>query len=213
MLAFKQITNEIRTPIYKFVTNPVFKARIIEAEKKLSILKGKNYNQIVNMIIDDIFTKSLSYVQDKEIAQQIINKGLETYDYKGILGNTILNQKTRKPLDELHYQIAQLLEKYSQVLISKGGFKISAINDFKITDFDKRERMFLDNCYVVADKELSKNGGLLSRYKGKKFLIFDEDINSGGTLKMVINALIENTNDVQPQNVMCLCNAYSKTGK
>lgn len=213
MLAFKQITNEIRTPIYKFVTNPVFKARIIESEKKLPILKGKNYEQIVNMIIDDIFTKSISYVQNKEIAQQIINKGLETYDYKGVLGNTILNQKTRKPLDELHYKIAQLLEKYSQVLISKGGFKIYAINDFKITDFDKRERMFLDNCYVVADKELSKNGGLLSRYKGKKFLIFDEDINSGGTLKMVINALMENTNDVQPQNVMCLCNAYSKTGK
>jgi orotate phosphoribosyltransferase-like protein len=53
---------------------------------------------------------------------------------------------------------------------------------------------------------------LLSRYKNKNILIFDEDINSGGTLRMAINALSEQTGDPSNKGVMCLCNAYSKAG-
>lgn len=212
-LAFKHISNEIRTPIYEFVTNPVFKNRIIEAGNLLPILKNKTYEEIVEYIIDDIFCKSIDYVKDKTIAQLIINKGVKNVDYKGVLGNTILNQKTRKPLDLLHSQVAQLLEKYSQILISQGGFNMSEARGFKITDFDKRERVFLSDCYVVADSELSRNGGLLTRYKNKNILIFDEDINSGGTLKMTISALSEQTNDPSNKHVMCLCNAYSSSGK
>lgn len=208
---FQQISYDIRTPIEQFVTKPIYKKVIENAIQIYPQLKKKKYTDIVDMIIDDILCMSIDYIRDKRIAQDIINKALETYDYKGMLG-IIKNQRNYSEIIKLCNNIARLLEQYSKILIDRGGFKLRDVRGVKITDFEKRERDFLDDCYVVADKELSQNGGLLKRYKDKKILIFDEDINSGGTLRMAINALTEQTGDPSNNGVMCLCNAYSKGG-
>jgi hypoxanthine phosphoribosyltransferase len=53
------------------------------------------------------------------------------------------------------------------------------------------------------------NGKIMSQYQNAKFLIFDEDINSGATLKLCIDALEEKLPDINKNNVICLVNAYS----
>lgn len=211
-LAFREIAQEIRTPIANYVEHMQFKPRIKQAAKEWDFLKGKTYDEMVNMIIDDIFYSALVYIEDKPLAKLIATKGLASYEYNKALEHTILNQKTKKPIENLVRQTANLLIKYADILISNGGFKLKNIKPFKITSFDKRERPFLKDVFIVADKNLSQNGGLLTRYKNGKFLIFDEDTNSGATLRMVINALQEKTMDPTNRNVMCLVNGYSKKG-
>ena len=208
---FQQISYDIRKPIEQFVTKSIYTKAIENAILTYPQLKKKTYEDVVDMIIDDVLHVSIDYIKDRRIAQDIINKALETYDYKGMLG-IIKNQRNRRDIQEVCMTVAKLLEYYSQTLIDRGGFKLRDVRGAKITDFEKRERDFLDDCYVVADKELSQKGGLLSRYKNKNILIFDEDINSGGTLRMAINALSEQTGDPSNKGVMCLCNAYSKAG-
>jgi hypoxanthine phosphoribosyltransferase len=56
------------------------------------------------------------------------------------------------------------------------------------------------------------NGELMKQYRNAKFLIFDEDINSGATLKLCIDALEEKIPDANEKNIMCLVNAYSAKG-
>ena len=69
-----------------------------------------------------------------------------------------------------------------------------------------------NNVYIVADTNLNNNGELFKRYKNGKFLIFDEDINSGATLKCAIDALQEKLPNANNQNILCLVNAYSASG-
>lgn len=211
-LAFKEIADEIRTPIANYVGHMQFKPRIKQAAKEWDFLKKKSYDELVDMIIDDIFHSAIVYIEDKPLAKLIATKGLASYDYNKALEHTILNQKTKKPIENLVKQTASLLEKYADILISNGGFKLKNLKPFKITSFDKRERPFLNGVFIVADKNLSQNGELLTRYKNSKFLIFDEDTNSGATLRMAINALQEKTMDPSNKNVMCLVNGYSKKG-
>lgn len=64
---------------------------------------------------------------------------------------------------------------------------------------------------IVVKKQMN-NGELLKRYRNAKFLIFDEDINSGATLKIVIDALEEKLPEQSSNNIMCLVNAYSASG-
>ena len=52
----------------------------------------------------------------------------------------------------------------------------------------------------------------MKQYRNAKFLIFEEDINSGATLKLCIDALEEKIPDANEKNIMCLVNAYSAKG-
>lgn len=93
------------------------------------------------------------------------------------------------------------------------GYKIQKFTNkkFKITNLAQRFRPFLKDVYVVADKHLN-NGQLLSQYANSKFLIFDEDINSGATLKLAIEALEDKLAVDGSSNILCLVNAHSDGG-
>ena len=82
---------------------------------------------------------------------------------------------------------------------------------FKITRMDKRYRQYLQNMYVIADKNMTGDA-LQKRYQNAKFLIYDEDVNSGTTLRLVIDALNEKLPDGEHQ-IMCMANAYSNSGR
>lgn len=109
-------------------------------------------------------------------------------------------------------QMKQLTEQYVNIL-SERGYKLQFnTRRFKITHFKKQFRPFLHNVYVVADTQTNKYGELFKRYQNAKFLIFDEDINSGATLKCAIDALNEKLPENSDQNLLCLVNAYSASG-
>jgi hypothetical protein len=80
----------------------------------------------------------------------------------------------------------------------------------KIVDLPKNQRKYLRNFYVVCDKYID-NDNLKNNYANSKFLIFDEDMNSGGTLMLLIDAM--NDKNVQNENIMCLVNGYSAEGR
>ena len=104
---------------------------------------------------------------------------------------------------------------------AEGSFWIESDgNDFRIclkvvtyVDFDKRERKFLSNVYVVASKNLNKNGELFNRLSNSNFLIFDEDMNSGATLKLSIDALLDKIPGHNSDQIKCLVNCYSSGGR
>ena len=93
------------------------------------------------------------------------------------------------------------------------GYKLKFNKPFKITKLSKDIRGYLTDMYVVADKNFNENHELFTRYANGKFLIIDEDLNSGATLANVIHAL-QNVMPTQNQNnIMCLTNAYSPSGR
>ena len=101
--------------------------------------------------------------------------------------------------------------KYSNILKTEGYKPRFNVKKFKITHFKKMFRPFLSNLYIIADNYMS-NGELMKRFKNAKFLIFDEDINSGATLKIVIDALEEKLPEQSSNNLLCLVNAFSNSG-
>ena len=115
-------------------------------------------------------------------------------------------------INNILQQVLSLIQQYSQQLQSNGYKLRFDRKRFKITQLKKQFRPFLNNVYIVADKYINKNGELFNRYKNAKFLIFDEDINSGATLKLVIDALKEKLPENTDNNILCLVNAYSGSG-
>jgi hypothetical protein len=98
---------------------------------------------------------------------------------------------------------------YAEILATK-GYKLNTKRT-KITNFKKHLREYIHNLYVIADEHLT-NGNLQKRYSNAKFLIFDEDINSGATLKLTIDTLENKLPDSNTNNILCLVNGYSASG-
>lgn len=80
----------------------------------------------------------------------------------------------------------------------------------KIVDIPKNQRKYLRSFYVVCDKYVD-NDNIRNSYANSKFLVFDEDMNSGGTLMLLIDAM--NDKNIKNENIMCLVNAYSDLGR
>ena len=113
---------------------------------------------------------------------------------------------------QLLQQVDAILQQYSDKFVT--GFNVNPNNKkFKIVDIEQRFRRCIHNVYVIADKELNQSTNqLLSKYQSANFLIFDDDMNSGATLKLVCNALQDKLDN--PDNkIKCLVNGFSLTGR
>ena len=86
--------------------------------------------------------------------------------------------------------------------MTENGIKVDTLlNKFKITKIPMRQRKYLSNVYVVADKNLDENGRLFQELENAKFLIFDEDMNSGETLRLSIDALLDKIPNHNENNI------------
>jgi hypothetical protein len=136
------------------------------------------------------------------------------YNSKRIFDEVSFRIKTKigmRVFNSLMLETMNLVLKYSDIL-KNNGYKLKFnTKKFKITSFKKMFRPFLSNLYIIADAYMS-NGELMDRFKNAKFLIFDEDINSGATLKIVIDALEEKLPEQNSSNLLCLVNAFSNSG-
>ena len=133
------------------------------------------------------------------------------YNYSYLLSQ-IQQRISQRMINNILQQVLSLIQQYSQQLQSNGYKLRFDTKRFKITQLKKQFRPFLNNVYIVADKYINQNGELFNRYKNAKFVIFDEDINSGATLKLVIDALKEKLPENTDNNILCLVNAYSGSG-
>ena len=193
-----------------------------------NISKVKNSREKAN--IDDVFDCTMTYAYNT-IIENILSNEMDNYLVKNFMNKSLFLQKSYdsqhlikqvfsiikmkigiKVFNQILLQIQNLTQQYVTQLQERGYKLRFNTKRFKITQFKKQFRPFLHNVYIVADTNLNNNGELFKRYKNGKFLIFDEDINSGATLKCAIDALQEKLPNANNQNILCLVNAYSASG-
>ena len=226
--AMKEIVGIVTSPIDSYMKE---NDKLVSLDKKYGIRGRKGKNNILTTNVS-----SFSTLIKCAILEIIINGGvLKPNDNLGryiIDQMSVFNDPTRvnangmsfnsviKQLssildgDESFYacvnQVNSLVNKYSEKLIK--GFKPTMLEakKFKITNFEFKHRQYLKNVYVIANKELNKNYQLLKRYSNAKFLLFDEDINSGATLKILIDAMA--SHNIKESQITCLVNSYYLNG-
>lgn len=233
LIAFKEIMYFLTIPFNNFITKyrDVFSIISIErySREKLefNVLKQvmlkyvvdtikENYdiNQqfVTKYILDKLYKQKRLYNIEASINKQRGENSAKC-DTRYILSEFSKILKLKGLLTEFNKVLEEtynLSIKYSDIL-SK-GYKIKKLGKVtKITDFEKHLRKYINNLYVIADEHLT-NGNLQKRYGNAKFLIFDEDINSGATLKLTIDALEDKLPAQTSNNLICLVNAYSASG-
>lgn len=105
-----------------------------------------------------------------------------------------------------------LMQEYIDALMSPKGLKFDVRKtSSKITDINKRFRPYLSDIYLVAN-EMLYNGTLHNEYQNAKIILFDEDVNSGGTLMLITKALLDKLPATSEKNLLGLVNAYSSSG-
>ena len=132
----------------------------------------------------------------------------------------VLRTKLSKKYQELLFVLDRRIKICSNYLKSEnGGWKLSYCKKFKITDIDIKARPYVKNAYVVSDSELDVDDNLFEKYRNANFLMVDEDMNSGGTLKLMIEALKDQVvghvgkkgrrGRIKSDQITCLVNAYT----
>lgn len=223
-------SNQVKGIAYKeiayFISKPISQYVMANEELFTSIPLQKSSRQktpvdyVINCLTNYAYQSVIQYVQSndtmtKHLLQNFMsnNKRLQTnrYDSRYLLRQIQL-RLSKRAFSQVLQQVLSLVQQYSNLLIQSGYRLKFDSKRFKITQISKRYRPYLNNVYIVADKYINQNGQLFSRYKNGKFLIFDEDINSGATLKLAIDAIEEKIPENNQSNILCLVNAYSGNG-
>lgn len=231
IFAFKtKVKSEVAAEISLIVAEPMVKLVNTHPEQFSNVRKGRGVNYDLSAI------RTLLCQMSANALVQNLGAGNTDYLYKQICfklankdfgGGTIKNPEIERQINDIvhsrsimrEYQAAlsemhRLIIAYEDKLMTETGVKLNvASKKFKVTDFDKRERKFLSNVYVVASKNLNKNGELFNRLSNSNFLIFDEDMNSGATLKLSIDALLDKIPGHNSDQIKCLVNCYSSGGR
>lgn len=217
-IAYKEIAYFVSEPIRTFIND--------NANVFGNIPNGKSSRQkmpldyVIDCMSNHSYKIALQYMRNndtitKHLLQNFFNEtskiNTTKYNYAYLLAQ--IQQRTPKRIfDDVLQQVLQIIQQYSEQLQERGYKLRFNTKRFKITQIKKQFRPFLNNVYIVADKYLNQNNELFTRYKNAKFLIFDEDINSGATLKLAIDALKEKLPENTDNNILCLVNAYSGSG-
>lgn len=219
-IAYNEIGYIISEPIRKFIYNnsDIFGSISIEKNSREKI----SLDDVFDCVMDYTYETILENVGEDNVSKHLVKNFLKEkkklyskrYNSKRIFDEVSFRIKTKigiKVFNSLLIETMGIVLKYSDILKSKGYKPRFNVKRFKITNFKKMFRPFLSNLYIIADEYMS-NGELMNRFKNAKFLIFDEDINSGATLKIVIDALEEKLPEQNSRNLLCLVNAFSNSG-
>lgn len=233
-IAFKEIYYYVHKPINDFLNKykdifsyiPVLKnsREKVDFEVIRKVIVKYSTDLLLNMVKDQdayvakyiIGKLGKQYRLQPSIEKTLKNKSSNNTDYntKFMLSKFIetmklkgLNREFTKVLNESY----ELILQYSDILTTEGMRLRMDYARSKITNFEKHLREYVHGLYIIADEHLT-NGNLQKRYGNAKFLIFDEDINSGATLKLTIDALEDKLPLHNNQNILCLVNGYSASG-
>jgi len=219
-IAYNEIGYIVSEPIRNFIydNRDIFGNISIESHsrEKISLEEVFDCTMIYayNTIIENLDGDNVSTHLVKNFLKEKNKLYNKQYDSRRIFNEVSIRIKTKigiKVFNQLLMETMNLVQRYSDIL-KENGYKLRFnIKKFKITSFKKMFRPFLSNLYIIADGYMT-NGELMDRFKNAKFLIFDEDINSGATLKIVIDALEEKLPEQSSSNLLCLVNAFSNSG-
>jgi hypothetical protein len=222
-LAYKEISYVVSEPMRNF----------IESNKNLFGNISLALHSREKTPIEDVFECMMVYaykiITDKmKSSEDVVTKQLlsvfrsrtvklynKRYDFNHIIDQVMWVIKLKigfKVFGNVLSQTYELVRKYSDQL-KKQGYELKfTAKKAKLTSFKKQFRPYLHDVYIVADNYLGKDNKLTKQYKNAKFLIFDEDINSGATFKLCIDALQDKVPDNVDSNILCMANAYSAKG-
>ena len=221
--ALTEIATIISEPIKNFVSqnfkyfnnirNKKFSRATLTADNISAIISAYVYEFAKKFIMKegaksgDLLSMSLLVSTEKELKSKFVDLDSVRQQIDSIVKKYLPNEFSNA-VKQTVWNVAT----YHNKLLNEGYYPKFESKRFKIVTIEKRFRPFVKNAYIIADKELnSQSGELLTRYKNSTFLLFDEDINTGTTLKILIDCLNEkNVNDNQ---IVCLANAYSPKGR
>ena len=233
-IAFKEICYYVHKPITDFLVKyenifsrlPIIKnsREKVDFDVVRKVILKYTTDLLINMVNDkeDYVAKYIiaklgkQYRLQPSIEKTLKNKSSNTSDYntKFMLEKFIeamkINGLNREFINALN-ESYNLVIKHADILTNKGYRLRMDYQRAKITNFEKHLREYVHNLYIIADEHLT-NGNLQKRYGNAKFLIFDEDINSGATLKLTIDALEDKLPSQNSNNIICLVNGYSASG-
>ena len=139
-------------------------------------------------------------------------KGVNNKQIKYDFVNKILKQNGLfREYGAILKDVLSLMLKYSEQF-QKQGWRIGGKYErFKITKCPESTRPYLkgSNIYVIASKYLvsGEANRLQEQMANSKFLIYDEDIDSGGTLMLLVDALRNVIPDCTDDQILCLVTA------
>ena len=223
-VALGEIADAVASPMRKLIKDNYRELSLISAERYsrqkvnmdiLTRLVLKQSYSIIVKLIQNQKKEEISNVS-KYLTEVFLSNDKYLYNNDLYLTNEFRNRIKlklgKKYFEQVIMQMYNLVVQYGNQLESGSGYKLKFNKPFKITKLSKYIRPYLTNMYVVADKNFNENHELFTRYANGKFLIVDEDLNSGATLANVIRAL-QNVMPTQNQNnIVCLTNAYSSSG-
>lgn len=232
-IAYQEINYIVCKPVTDFVTKykEVFGSIYFSApsEKKRGRSKKNNIsltlNNVITTLCDVFFKQALKQIGKSEYAEYITQNIIvnDAYNkktplnYEGIFDQIINHMTAQKGISNITNDYMQAYNLFLQNLqfyiekLSKGYKPKYVEKAFKITKLDKRFRNYIEGVYIIADKYMY-NDNLQKQYRNAKFLIYDEDVNSGATLRLVIDALNEKVPYGEKQ-ILCMANAYSSSGR
>ena len=222
---YSEITPYMISPIYNFVNQHKDILGNIKTEHYGRVNADVEY--IASILANDI-CKSL-IVQSNNANKSLVYKNIAKSFVRGeLLSKNYSNQEAQHIREEagkvikakigqknfimLLQQVDAVIQQYSDKFIE--GFSVNPNSKkFKIVDIEQRFRKCIHNIYVIADKELNQTTNqLLTKYQSANFLIFDDDMNSGATLKLVCDALQDKL-DNSDNKIKCLVNGFSLNGR
>ena len=223
-VALGEIADAVASPMRKLIKDNYRELSLISAERYsrqkvnmdiLTRLVLKQSYSIIVKLIQNQKKEEISNVS-KYLTEVFLSNDKYLYNNDLYLMNEFRNRIKlklgKKYFERVIMQMYNLVVQYGNQLESGSGYKLKFNKPFKITKLSKYIRPYLTNMYVVADKNFNENHELFTRYANGKFLIVDEDLNSGATLANLIRAL-QNVMPTQNQNnIVCLTNAYSSSG-
>ena len=219
-VAYNEIAHIVSEPIRNLIyTNKdVFGNISLEKHSREKVSLENVFDCIMiyayNTILENLDNDGISTHMVKNFLKDKRKLYAKSYDSNRIFSEVSFRIKAKiglKVFNKTLLETLNLVREYSD-LLKGNGYKLRFnVKKFKITNFKKVFRPFLSNIYVVADEYLTDDK-LMKRFRNAKFLIFDEDINSGATLKIVIDALEEKLPDQKGDNLLCLVNAFSTSG-
>ena len=218
-IAYRQISNEIEKvidnlmkPYYHILNNIYVKRRVglvkSDFEDVMHCLYKYVYSSLTfnNKYGDDVFNHLV-----ENFANQKVNMN-DNPLFKRLVA-VIATEIGNDNFQEVLVNVADIVAKYSNKL-KENGYKLRfGVKDFKVTNFQKKFRPYLQDIYVIADGFLNNETKMLVQsISNGKVLIFDEDINSGASLKLCIDAFMQKVPNGNTHNLLCLTNAYSDKG-
>ena len=214
--AFSEITSKIASPIKEFVqrNSGVFKNIRVKKSARQFIDISNVPTIISSYIYDDLYeiSQSKNYQINDNVTKIILKNCKKNLSGNGFDAeysraeiSSLINKYCLKDFTATISLCVDILSNIKNELLS--GYKPNFEGErFKITGLDKRFRPFVQGAYVIADKELNRDGSLYTRYQNSTFLIFDEDMNSGATLKLLGEAM--NDKGIDDDQIIC----YSASG-